>query len=204
MAVGIHVDARLHAVTGDVGVDEVAKAQLAQVPHDVVEAAGDVVAPAVHLDLPVTRGNVCHEARAEALGDDLGKRRLADEHRAQGDALGPHGAQLVDARERAHAAAHVDGQAVHLADGANRRVVGRTGPLVLLEGARQVHDVHPRGALLGEVPGHGGRVVRVDLAAGAVATLEAHDLARDEIDGWEQNHAQTSFPRAALARTMLT
>ena len=169
------------------------KAQLAQVPHDVLEAPRDALAPAVHLDLPVTRGDVGHDAVAEALGNHLGKRRLAHEHRPQRDAPHAEGAQPVDARERAHAAAGVHGEALDLADGLDGGVVGGARGLVLLERGGKVDDVHPRGTLPGEVVGDGRRVLRVDLHLGAVATLEADDLAAHEVDGWKQDHFSLPF-----------
>ena len=158
-AVSLHVDARLHAVAGDVGEDEVAEPLAAQFPHDPVEAAGHAVAPAVDLDLTIPGGDVRHDQAAKAPGHDLGKRRLANEHRAEGDALGTHVAELVDAREGAHAAPYVDGQALDGADGADGLVVGGAGLLVLLEGAREVDDVDPLGSLPEEVASDGGRIV---------------------------------------------
>ena len=124
------------------------------------------------------------------------KPRLGDEHRAERDAPAAVARELVDARERAHAAAHVDREALDLADRPDRRRVGRAGVVVLLERGREVDHVHPGGTLLSEGAGDGHRVVRVDLHARAVAALQAHDLAGDEVDSREYDHARTS-PGAA-------
>ena len=61
MAIRRHIDARLHAIARDVGIHQMLKAQLGELRHGVVERHTRAVAPAVHLDLAVTGGNVCHQ-----------------------------------------------------------------------------------------------------------------------------------------------
>ena len=127
-----------------------------------------------------------------ALGRDLGEPGFRHEHGAERDPPGPVARELVDAGERAHAAAHVDREAVDGADGLDGSAVGRARLLVLLERGGQVDDMHPSRALLGERAGHGDRVVGVHFAAAAVAALQAHDLATDQVDGGKQDHERTS------------
>ena len=182
MAICCHVDARLHAVARDIGIHQMLKAQLGELSHGVVECHARAVTPAVHLDLTVACGDVCHQQLAKALGCHFGKTRLGHQHGAQRNATRTVAGQLVDARERADAAAHVHGQTVDAADGLNRRRVGGARVLVLAKGSGQVDDVHPARTLLGKGAGDGNGVVGIYLAAAAVAALQAHDLAADQID----------------------
>ena len=168
------------------------KAQLGELCHGIVECHARAVAPAVHLDLAVASGDVGHEQLAKALGRHLGKTRLGHQHGAQRNAARTVAGQLVDARERADAAAHVHGQTVDAADGLNRRRVGSACVLVLAKGSGQVDDVHPACALLGKRASNGHGVVGIYLAAAAVATLQAHDLAADQIDCGKQDHRPAS------------
>ena len=111
------------------------KAQLGKLRHGIVEHHARAVTPAVHLDLTVARGDVCHQQLAKALGCHLGKTRLGHQHGAQRNAASTIAGQLVDACERADAAAHVHGQTVDAADGLNRRRVGSACVLVLAKGS---------------------------------------------------------------------
>ena len=192
MAIRRHIDARLHAIARDVGIHQMLKAQLGKLRHGIVERHARTVAPAIHLDLAVARGNICHQQLAKALGRHLGKTRLGRQHGAQRNAASAIAGQLVDARERADAAAHVHGQAVDAADSLDRRRVGSARVLVLAKGSGQVDDVHPARALLGKRAGNGHGVVGIYLAAAAVAALQAHDLAADQIDCGKQDHRPTS------------
>ena len=168
------------------------KAQLGKLRHGIVERHARAVAPAVHLDLAVARGNVSHQQLAKTLGCHLGKTRLGHQHGAQRNAASTIAGQLVDARERADAAAYVHGQTVDAADGLDRRRVGSACALVLAKGRGQVYDVHPARALLGKRAGDGHGIVGIYLAAAAVTTLQAHDLAADQIDCGKQDHRPPS------------
>ena len=148
MAIRRHIDARLHAIARDVGIHQMLKAQFGKLRHGIVERHARAVAPAVHPDLAVARGNVSHQQLAKALGRHLGKTRLGHQHGAQRNAACAVACQLVDACKRANAAA-----------------------LVLAKGSGQVDDVHPARTLLGKGAGNGHGVVGIYLAAAAVAAL---------------------------------
>ena len=135
MAIRRHIDARLHAIARDVGIHQMLKAQLGKLRHGIVEHHARAVAPAVHLNLAVARGNVGDQQLAKALGCHLGKTWLGHQHGAQRNAASTIAGQLVDACERANAAAHVHGQTVDAADGLNRRRVGSACVLVLAKGS---------------------------------------------------------------------
>ena len=126
------------------------------------------------------------------MGCHLSKTRLGHQHGAQRNAASAIAGQLVDARERADAAAHVHGQTVDAADGLDRRRVGSACVLVLAKGSGQVDDVHPARTLPGKRAGNGHGVVGIYLAAAAVTALQAHDLAADQIDSGKQDHRPTS------------
>lgn len=192
MAIRRHVDARLHAITRDVGIHQMLKTQLGELRHGIVERHTRAIAPAVHLDLAIARGDIRYQQLAKALRRHLGKTRLGHQYGAQCDTACPEASQLVDARERADAAAHVHGQAVDAADSLNRRRVGSARVLVLAKGGGQVDDVHPACALLGKRAGNGHGVVGIYLAAATVAALQAHDLAVDQIDCGKQDHRPNS------------
>ena len=168
------------------------KAQLAELRHGIVERHARAVAPAVHLDLAIARSNVCHQQLAKSAGRHLGKARLGHEHRAQRNATRAVAGKLVDTRERANAAAHVHRQTVDAADGLNRRRIGSACVLVLAKSGGQVDNVHPARALLGKRAGNGHGVVGIYLAAAAIAALQAHDLAADQIDCGKQDHRPAS------------
>jgi len=182
MTIRRHIDARLHAIARDVGIHQMLKAQLGKLRHGIVECHARAVAPAVHLDLAVACGDICHQQLAKAASRHLGKSRLGHDHRAQRDATRAIAGKLVDACKRANAAAHVHGQTVDAADSLYRRRVGSARVLVLAKGSGQVDDVHPARTLLGKGAGNGHGVVGIYLAAAAVAALQAHDLAADQID----------------------
>lgn len=192
MTIRRHIDARLHAIARDVGIHQMLKAQLGKLRHGIVECHARAITPAVHLDLAVARGDVCHQQLAKTLGRHLGKTRLGHQHGAQRNATRTVAGQLVDARERADAAAHVHRQTVDAADGLNRRRASSARVLVLAKGGGQVDDVHPARALLGKRAGNGHGVVGIYLAAAAVAALQAHNLAADQIDCGKQDHRPAS------------
>ena len=82
MAIRRHIDARLHAIARNVGIHQMLKTQLGKLRHGVVERHARAVTPAIHLDLAVACGNICHQQLAKSLGRHLGKTRLGHEHRA--------------------------------------------------------------------------------------------------------------------------
>ena len=192
MAIRRHIDARLHAIARNVGIHQMLKTQLGKLRHGIVERHTRAVTPAIHLDLTVARGDVCHQQLAKALGCHFGKTRLGHQHGAQRNTVSTIAGQLVDARERADAAAHVHGQTVDAADGLNRHRISSACVLVLAKGSGQVDDMHPACALFGKRAGDGHRVVGIYLAAAPVAALQAHDLAADQIDCGKQDHRPAS------------
>ena len=99
MAICRHVDARLHAITRDVGIHQMLKTQLGKLRHGIVERHARAVAPAVHLNLAVACGNVGDQQLAKALGCHLSKTRLGHEHGAQRNTASTIACQLIDACE---------------------------------------------------------------------------------------------------------
>ena len=99
MPIRLRVDARLHAVAGDIGEYQVLEAQARELAHHVVGAARNALAPAVHAHLAVARRDVGDEQVAECACSHLGEARLAHEHGAERDATAPQPRKLVDARE---------------------------------------------------------------------------------------------------------
>ena len=168
------------------------KAQLGKLRHRIIERHARAIAPAVHLDLAVTGGDVCHQQLAKAARCYLGKTRLGHQHGPQRNTARAIAGQLVDACERADAAAHVHGQTVDAADSLDRRRVGSACVLILAKGSGQIDNVHPACTLLGKRAGDGDGVVGIYLAAAAIAALQAHDLADEQIDCGEQDHRPAS------------
>lgn len=104
MGICSHVDAGLHAIAGDVGIDQVPEALLGKLPHNLVKRQAHAIAPAVHLDLTIASGNVGYQQVAKAARRDLGKARLRYQNGTHGNALGAIPRKFIDACKRAHAA----------------------------------------------------------------------------------------------------
>ena len=194
MGICRHIDAGLHAIAGDVGIDQVLEALLGKLSHHLVKRQTHAIAPAVHLDLTVASGNVGHQQVAKAARRDLGKAWLRYQNGTHGNALGAIPRKFIDACKRAHAAAHIDRQAIYLADRLDSARISLASGLILLERSRKIDHMEPRCALRGKLPRNRNGIVGINLAAASVAALQTNDLAANQIDSGKQNHASTSPP----------
>ena len=132
---------------------------------------------------------------AERAGDLLGEGGIAHEGGSHGDALDAEREQPLERGKRAHAAARIHADALDAADRGDGGGVGRLGCGILLERRREVDDVDPGGTAGAELLGDGHGIVGIDLHPRTVAALEAHDLAGDQIDGGEDDHAPPPWTR---------
>ena len=139
-----HIDAGLHAIACDIGIDQVLEALLGKLPHHLVKRQTHAIAPAVHLDLTIASGNVGHQQVAKAACCDLGKARLRYQNGTHSDAFGAIPRKLIDARERAHASAHVNGQTIYLADCLDSTRISLASSLVFFECCREIDHMEPR------------------------------------------------------------
>ncbi len=197
----LDVDAREHAVAADVGVDDRLDAVVLELLREVDDVVAGHLRPAVGRDLAV--------ARVEPDDDVAGKRGAgvvqepgvldgggADDH--VGDAVVE---VALDRLEVADAAAQLDRDllADHADDLADRELVLRHAG----DGAVEVDDVQPLGALLepvlrhrgGILGEHGGRVHLALLQADAMAVLDVdrgndlHGGRRGPMDGGTTGNA---------------
>ena len=171
--------------------------------HEVSRLEVALLAPAVHAHRAALGRDVRHEQPAIGGGRLAGEGRVAHERGADRDAGGTRLGKALDGSHAAHAAAHVDLDARHAADGADGRLVRRAGCLVLLEGRGEVHHVDPVRAPRGEVARHGDGIGGVDVHLGALALLEADNLPRDEVNGRKDDHETYPLTTRTKLRRMV-
>ena len=188
MRIGSRIDAGLHAVTGDIGKDEMTESEAREMAHELVSRELRIIPPARDLDLAVLGRDIGHDRVSILLGSCLGEGRIAHKRRADRDTPDAERKKLLDVMKGPDAASRIDQDAGRLADGSKGTPVGRKRLLVLAEGTGEVDDVDPGGTCLPELLGDAGRVLAVDIHMGTVALLEPHDLATDQIYRRKEDH----------------